>query len=221
MERKENFSSCVMIAANLITPVSLASIFETADLKGSGINFDSHITLLYADGLSLDKEEVLGCIDGISVRSEALLNPGPGAFTNYLRDLSNRRAVHVLDLFDLSNFENDSGYVVLKLKKDSEWFNILAELNQGLKEEFGVKTLFKDYTPHITLAELKPGTTEKYLKSKTLLAVLKESKVRLEDLILSYGQKGVDDFDVRNLTINRAVDRYFRDRYLRQLASEL
>lgn len=221
MERKDNISSCIMIAANLITPVSLASIFETEDLKDSGITFDSHITLLYADGLELSKGEVMDCIEGVSVRSEALQHPGPNAFIDYLKELSNHRVVRVLDLFDLSNFENDSGYVVLKLKKDSEWFNILAELNQGLKEEFGVKTTFKDYTPHITLAELKPGTTGKYINSKTLQAVLRESKVRLEDLTLSVSQKGDVDYDVTNLTINRAVDRYFRERYLRQLASEL
>ena len=37
MELNKNTPSCLMLAANLITPVSLASIFETEDLKDSGI----------------------------------------------------------------------------------------------------------------------------------------------------------------------------------------
>lgn len=221
MERKDNISSCIMIAANLITPVSLASVFETEDLFDTGINFDSHITMLYASGIELSKFEVKRSIEGISTRSTTLDNPGPDGLYNYLEKLSKNSPTKVLDLFDLSSFENDSGYVVLKLKKSTGLFNILSEFHEGLKEDFKVKTTFKDYNPHITLAELNSGLSKKYLSSKVLNSVLKESWVRFEDVILSIGEVGKKDFDVTNLTVNRAVDRYFRERYLRKLAKDL
>ena len=49
MENNSNVkSSCLMLAASLNTPVSLGAIFEANDLKDTGIEYDSHITVLYA-----------------------------------------------------------------------------------------------------------------------------------------------------------------------------
>ena len=39
-------NSCLMLAVNLDTPVSLGCIFDEEDLKDTGIELDSHITLL-------------------------------------------------------------------------------------------------------------------------------------------------------------------------------
>ena len=48
MEEIKNMNSCVMLAANLSTPVLLNCVFDSGDLKDTGIQYDSHVTLLYA-----------------------------------------------------------------------------------------------------------------------------------------------------------------------------
>lgn len=204
-ENNNKVTSCLMLAANLSTPISLKSIFDEEDLKDTGIEYDSHITVLYAPEKYLNKT--------ILTQSIAELNP---TFLDYLYDHSDADdwSVPVLDLFDLGNFENDSGYVVLKLKKDNMWFNELSKLNKGLMKEFNVESAFKEYTPHLTLAEVNPGATGKYLKSESLRLMLEHSMVHFEDFILSYSEPGVKEYDVHNLTTNCAVDRFFRIREL-------
>ena len=48
-----------MLACNLLTPISLGSIFLDDDLKDTGIELDSHITILYAQDKIIDKAEIL------------------------------------------------------------------------------------------------------------------------------------------------------------------
>ena len=50
MEDNNSMNSCLMLAIGLYTPVELGSIFDSADYKGTGLELDSHITLLYAQG---------------------------------------------------------------------------------------------------------------------------------------------------------------------------
>lgn len=194
-----------MLAVNLISPVSFSAIFDSEDLKDTGIEFDSHITLLYDPGVILEKSDILPLI--------------PDSFTELLRKKSeitdDDDLESVPDLFELGSFENDSGYVVLKLRDDSDMYKPLWNLNRDLVKSFGIKPDFSTYTPHLTLAELKPGLTEKYTTSNVLQRVLADCKVRFEDLILSYGETGKTDFDVYNLTSNCAGDRFFRIRSLK------
>ena len=41
---KNEINSCLMLAMNLSTPVSLGCVFKEEDLKDTGVELDSHIT---------------------------------------------------------------------------------------------------------------------------------------------------------------------------------
>ena len=70
---------------------------------------------------------------------------------------------------------------------------------------------FDTYTPHVSLAELNPGTARKYLESENLKTILEDSYINFEDIILSYGKSGEpEDRKQYYLTNFKAVDRYFR-----------
>lgn len=218
MEQNEKkVTSCLMLAANLETPVSLATVFDAEDLKDTGIEFDSHITILYARNKYLEKRELLK-----NVISLCETQSKPNLFDR-LKDDSDAEefSVPVFDLFELGSFENDSGYVVLKLKKEGDLFEKLEILNKGLMKIYGITSDFPSYTPHLTLAELEPGRTEKYMNSETLQLILKGSMVHLEDFIVSYDKEGEDGFDVHNLTTHCAVERFFRIRELKRDYEEL
>lgn len=211
MEDK-NTTSCLMLAADLITPVSLSSIFDSGDLKDTGIEYDSHITLLFAKEKYLEKPDVLGKISEID----------PEFVRVWLKESSAEESdpIPVLDIFELSSFENESGYVVLLLKHDNPIYEELAKLESGLREKYGVVSDFGEYKPHLTLAELEPGLTDKYLGDSKLHALLESSFVKFEDLVLSYSKPDEKEYDQHNLTFYRAVDRWFRIRDLRREADE-
>lgn len=218
MEKTNNVNSCIMLAANLMSPVSLGCMFDSEDLKDSGVIYDSHITLLFAKSLKLDKQEVMKALNSSVAIKEVL---GNMTVEEYIRGIYQKPPVPVLSLFDLSSFDNDSGYIVLKLKKDTPHFKILSSINEGLSDAFGVKSDFSTYTPHLSLAELVPGVTNKYLSDYTLGSVLSGSTINFEDLTLSHGITGQSDYSVYNLTDNNCGDRFFRIRELTREGKEL
>ena len=65
------------------------------------------------------------------------------------------------------------------------------------------------------MAELKPGYASKYLNSPNLELVLKDSKVDIEDFMISYNEKQ------RFLTNYKCVDRYFRLQEIKREREEL
>ncbi len=207
MDNNEKLNSCLMLAVNLDCPISLKAVFSETDLKDTGIELDSHITLLYAQGREIDKNDLLDSIKEIL---------GDGGYYDFLSKLSNPREYKISDIFDLGSFENDSDYVVLKMKNSCSIYEDLSKINRGLRLKYDVATDFDDYTPHLTLAELQPGTAEKYLKSETLLKVLEDSVVNYEDIMVSYGLSNEpEDRKQYFLTTYHCVDRYFRMEHLR------
>lgn len=208
-----DINSCLMLGINLETPVGLGCAFDSEDLKDTGIELDSHITLLYAQGVVLEKE---GMFDEIKrVLGEKVIE-----FMDYLR---NEHDYKLLDFFALSSFENDSDYVVLKLKPEiEELYEMLTLINKGLKIHYDIATEFKNYTPHITLAELQPGTAKKYLDSEKLQLILEDSYFDFDDLILSQGTANdVEDRKQLYLTSFKAAQRYFRIEELKKELEEL
>lgn len=198
-------TSCLMLACNLLTPISLGSIFLDDDLKDTGIEIDSHITILYATGKLIDKVEIIKKI-------------GP-RYISYIQGLiRNDYYPAVFDLFELSSFSNESDYIVLRLKESTELYQKLKWLNSELSKEYKVKSEFGTYKPHLTLAELKPGKAAEYLKSDLLQRVLKDSAVQPEDFVISYSIEGDKNFIQHDLTHNKSVDRIFR---IRDLQSDL
>lgn len=198
MEYNENTPSCLMLAAELITPVSLGSIFETEDLVGDGICFDSHITVLFSHTY-LNRFKVIEEMENI-----------PGLMSlNFFESLNSIENNSVFNLFNLGSFDNESGYIVLKLKDNTEQFNELSLVNKKLSEAFKIKSDFGTYKPHMTLAEIKPDKIEKYLNSDSLRLVLQNSKVRFEDFVFSYSI-GDGKYKTYDLTHFNSVDRFFR-----------
>ena len=201
-------NSCLMLACALYTPINLSSIFDSEDLKDTGIELESHITLLYAQGITVPKDNLMEDI-------EIALGDDFDSFMNLLKN-GDIIGENVLETFDLGLFENDSDYVVLKLKQDTELYTNLKLINKGLRSKYGVQSEYT-YTPHMTLAELNQGTAKKYTESKKLKAVLENSKFAVEDLVISYGPSNVvEDREKYNLTKFHAVDRFFREENLKR-----
>ena len=210
MENNNNVkSSCLMLAASLNTPVSLGAIFEANDLKDTGIEYDSHITVLYARK-DLSRQALLSDIDFLAVNDK-------GQSISDILKIEKKEedfAIPVFEIFELGKFENDSDYVILKLKNTNQWYSILDKLNKYLGKKYEITSDYSTYTPHLSLAELYPGTADKYLGDERLKMILGNSLVHFEDLVISY-DIGEDEYKKYNLTSFCAVDRFFRERELR------
>lgn len=198
----ELMNSCLMLAVNLDTPVNLGCVFDSEDLKDTGIELDSHITLLYAQGKELPRQDLLSDI-------KTILGEKTIEFMNLLE---NEHDYKVLDYFHLSSFENDSDYVVLKLNEDKkDLFNDLFLINKGLRIKYDVSVEFDNYSPHITLAELKPGMAKKYMDSEKLNMILEDTYLDFYDIILSYGTSNeLKDRKQYHLTSYNSLPRYFK-----------
>lgn len=211
MENKE-INSCLMLGVNLMTPVDLSCVFDTTDLKDTGIEIDSHITLLYAQGKIIDR---------FSIMPDIKIILGDEDYYKLLNLCKKECTFKVLNFFDLSSFENDSDYIVLKLKRNTDFFSRLSNINKGLRNKYDVSSEFSNYTPHISLAELQPGTAKKYLESENLKLILKETYLDFEDVFISYGGSNEVDRKQYFLTKFKCLDRYFRLQKLKVSNEEL
>ena len=199
---KNEINSCLMLAMNLSTPVSLGCVFKEEDLKDTGVELDSHITLLYAQGKRIEYKGLLDSIRELIGEED----------WNWLMGMIRGDEFYsVLDLFELGLFENDSDYVILKLRKGTPLFRVLSLINKGLSIKEGVKSEFSSYIPHLSLAELEPGKGKEYVTNETLHEILEDSIVGVEDLFISYGAANEpEDREQRWLTSEKNISRFFR-----------
>ena len=205
-------NSCLMWAIGLYTPVDLASIFKNEDLRGTGLELDSHLTLLYAQNKILPRKDMMSDI-------EMILGP---EFEGLIDMCKTENHFKVLDLFELGSFENDSDYIVLKLRKDSDTYKMLSLINKGMKTKYEVSSEFSEYTPHITLAELQPGKAKEYLGNDNLRLLLENTYFDFEDIMISFGTSSeVVDRKQYFLTQYKNIDRYFRLKHLKEYDKEL
>lgn len=208
MEDNNSMNSCLMLAMGLYTPVELGCIFDSEDYKDTGLELDSHVTLLYAQGKLLPRKMIKEDIKTI------LGEEGWKSLNSMISEVSR---IKVFDAFELGSFENDSDYLILKMKSECDIYEKLKLINLGLRKKYGVSSDFTDYTPHITLAELEPGKAKKYLNSDCLTRILNDSLIDFEDLVLSHGVSSeVNDRKQYFLTQYKTVDRYFRLKNLRE-----
>ena len=133
-------NSCLMLNCSLYLPVSLSAIFSREDLKDTGIENESHITLLYAQGKEIPKMNILGDIETILGESE---------FDDFIEYIKSENTERILDNFEIGSFENDSDYIVLKMKQTSELYKTLGLINKGLRTKYEVVSEYS-YTPHIS-----------------------------------------------------------------------
>lgn len=192
-------TSCIMLSCNLSTPIPFCGFFKEEDLQGSGIELDSHITLLYAPNNIIDRHEVLNEIGVSSV--------------SYIKSIvENETFFNVPDLFELSSFSGETDHVILRLKERTELFAKLKWVNSKLSEKYKVVSEFGKYKPHLTLAEVKKGTAGKYIQDKALEQVIYNSLFQPEDFVISYGDDKEDNWKMYSITTNKTVDRFFRIR---------
>ena len=209
---ENTINSCLMWAIGLYTPVDLASIFKNEDLRGTGLELDSHLTLLYAQNKILPRKDMMSDI-------EMILGP---EFEGLIDVCKTENHLKVLDFFELGSFENDSDYIVLKLRKDSDTYKMLSLINKGMKTKYEVSSEFSEYTPHITLAELQPGKAKEYLGNDNLRLLLENSYFDFEDIMISFGTSSeVVDRKQYFLTQYKNIDRYFRLKHLKEYDKEL
>jgi hypothetical protein len=206
MENKD-LNSCLMLAVNLDCPISLKVMFDEPDLKDTGVELDSHITLLYAQGRELDRTKIIPDLKEIL---------GEDGYWKLVEKIQDPHEIPVLDVFDLGSFENDSDYIVLKLKPESIIYEPLQKINKGLRLKYDVSSDFDSFTPHVSLAELRPGMAGKYLESEELKNFLRDTVISLEDIMISYGASNEpEDRKQYFLTGFHSVDRYFRLNHLK------
>lgn len=191
-------NSCLMLATSLWTGIDFDAVFG----EGDKIERDSHITIFYDPSKTIERE---GMLDKIKI----LL----GEDSDFLDQLKEQEKFKVLDFFELGKFENDRDYLVLKLQKGNMLYDTLEILNSGLTSAYDIKSTFKDYTPHMTLAELDPGKAKDYMFSPTLNLILETARFSLDDFVLSWGNEE-EEYKHFNITSINAVDRYFRQKEL-------
>ena len=195
-------NTCIMLTTPFYTPVDLRCIFEEVDLVGEGVVIDSHITLLYAKELEIPKEEILKSI--ITILGDD--------FDEFEEMLKRNEKFSVMDLFELDHFEGkESDYVILKMKKSGIGWSHIEVMNKALTRKYDVKSDFPEYNPHITLAQVLPGQGKKYLESEKLRLILDDSKISVDDIIVSYGgPKAEDSWKQYHVTNYHALDRFFK-----------
>ena len=208
MENNIKKNSCMMLAMCFYTPVDLISVLEEQDLSDYGIECDPHITIFYKKKSIVPKDYLLE-------DTKILLEEDYEVFMELLK--SNRK-FSLMDIFELDKFENSKNdYLVMKLKSENEIWKILNILNKGFSNKYDIQSDFNSYSPHMTLAELKVGTVNKYINSKKLRNILNLSKIGFEDLIISYGLTGnPGDTEQWSITKFHAIERHLRNERTRK-----
>lgn len=211
MEENNNISSCLLWGVGLYTPVDLGSVFRAEDYHDTGLELDSHITILYSPNKILPKNSIMEDIKVIL---------GEDKYEEFIGYCKDEKFRNIFNLFELSSFSNDSDYVILKLRQNNEFFGLVDLINKGLRTKYRVSSDFDKYTPHITLAEVRKGEAQKYVDNPSLHQILNDSRVDFEDLILSV-DPGDKVYKQKFLTQFKNVDRYFRLENLRKSNEEL
>lgn len=201
-------NSCLMLSLSLWTGIDLSAVFKEEDLIGTGIEKDSHITILYSEDKLIPRE---GLLDKIQTLSE------DDAFI--WKSMKDQTHYKVNDYFEVGKFENESDYLVLKLQPENDLYNTLGILNTGLTSAYDIKNTFKNYTPHVTLAELESGKAKDYIFSPVLGLILESAEFTIDDFVLSYGDEE-DNYKHFQITSENAVSRYFRQKELEKFNEE-
>lgn len=139
-DNKHEFN-CLMLKVPFKNWESVLSKIDKEDLyeedgNNYGLEHESHVTVLYGLHEDVDENQLINFVKEHCPKPIEISISKMGVFKN-------------------SKFE------VLKLDVDSQE---LKDLNKIICENFPYTSKFPDYNPHITIAYLKKGTSQKYLK---------------------------------------------------------
>ena len=131
--------------------------FDDESTNDYGIEKETHVTLV-------------PCLDN---------NTDIVKIKKHLKGISRYKTI----LTNISLFKNDK-YDVLKCDAQSV---LLKDTNKSITDEFPSHSEFKDYHPHLTIAYLKSGMGDKYVKDCLMPLVILEPKCFLYSF---YNKKG-------------------------------
>lgn len=140
MENHSYQFGCVMInfkfdeSKKIQSTINEEDIFEIED-EQYGLENNPHLTLLYGLHKEVTTEDVKKVLENFDLKNLEIKINGIGSFEN--------------DNFDV-------------LKFDVENTSLLQEIHDALSE-LPNSDKYPDYSPHITIAYLKKGTSKKYL----------------------------------------------------------
>ena len=139
--------------SKLLNTIDKDDLYTEEGDDGYGLETESHVTVLYGLHEEVDEKNLIDWIKDFS------------------KDMEYHISISKMGVFKNSKFE------VLKLDVDSE---SLKYFNKKLCENFPYTSKFPEYNPHITIAYLKKGTSQKYLKK-----ISTPIELNLETLIYS------------------------------------
>lgn len=207
----KDINSCLMLCMSLETPVDLCYCFADKDLKY--VEPESHITLLYAPNFEPKKEEIKDILKDIK---DILPVDDYLALIGMLKEAKYLPEKWFGSVFVLDKFSNDDGdYLILRLNRGEDpyadfLYKICNLIHKSFKTKWEIETSFPDYTPHITLAKLEPGTADKYISQSSFNKILEDSYLSWSDIVLSIGETGEQvDRTQWQITSFNAVTRFF------------
>lgn len=121
----------------VLSKISKEDLYEEEDDDSYGLETEPHVTVLYGLHEEVDEEKLI----------------------NFVKEFCKSSPIEI-QISKIGVFKN-SKFEVLKLDVESI---TLKALNKALSENFPYTSKFPTYEPHITLAYLKKGTSQKYLK---------------------------------------------------------
>lgn len=134
---------CAMLYFNFKELKEVQDEINEDDLLEDGFENNPHVTLLYGLHEEVTDKEVFKIIDEFEIPELEVYNVS--AFTSDKQDVLK---------FDIRQYMEDD-----YSKKD----DVLYKINKSLTK-LPYTTDFPDYHPHVTIAYLKPGTSNKYIK---------------------------------------------------------
>lgn len=126
------YEGCLMLKVNITNWESITNKFDKHHLSEDGIEKDPHITILY----------------GLHNHSDI----------NKLKYILERLPKIKFKIIGMSKFNNNE-FSVVKLDIDSP---DLIKLNSFIRKKFNYKNNFPNYSPHITIAYIKPEYSQSY-----------------------------------------------------------
>lgn len=210
MEERDKKAACLMLNVDLDTGVDISTVLDENDIDF--IERDPHVTIFYGPSENpINKDRILDDIKDVLEED----------YFDFIEFLKKEEDESVLKYFTLGNFENpDADYLVLKLNDDNIVSDNLKLIQKVLTRRYDILLSFSVFRPHVTLAKLKPGSSQKYMSDEGVKRIVENSRVSFEDFVFSVGYE-TEKFKKYNLTTFHTLSRHFRLEEMKKLYEEI